>query len=143
MLQSLFIFAQQTGHGAALPEVKLPPTNTTIAITHALLSVLGALSIALAYYSNSAMKRPNRKAIYLQNAKLMFLGSLLPAPVAGWCGVAMMNGIATFTRGDYRYEWAIAFAGGTVGAAFIKKLGAGLLTQEVFPKSAPQGEENQ
>ena len=144
MLQSLLVFGQALPTAtAALPEVKLPPTNTTIAITHALLAILGALSIAVAYYSNSSIKRPSAEARYLHNAKLMFLGSLLPAPAAGWLSVAGVNRIAPYTVGDYRYEWAVCFAAGTVAMAIIKKLAGALLVQDVLPKSAPQGEENQ
>lgn len=141
MLQSLLVFAQQTGTATSVPEVNLPP-STALAIIHALLSILGALSIAVAYYTTSTIKRPSSEPRYLRNSKLMFLGSLLPAPVAGWLSVAGVERVAPYVAGDYRYEWPVAFAAGTVAMAIIKKLAGGLLMQEVLPKSAPQSEEN-
>lgn len=126
-------------------KVTMPPAPT-VAIIHALIAILGALSIAVAYYSNSVIKRPGNEARYRKNAQLILLRSVIPAPVAGFLCVAMVNRVAPYTTGDYRYEWAVAFAAGTVAMAIIKRLSAGLLAQE-FPftkHSAPtSGEENQ
>jgi len=140
--------------GASLSDpvrMTMPPAPA-IAIAHALIAILGALSIAVAYYSNSVIKRPSQEARYRRNAGLIFLRSVIPAPVAGWLCVASVNRLAPYTTGDYRYEWAVTFAAGTVAMAIIKKLSAGLMAQELLPtkllghpstSSAPtSGEEN-
>ena len=123
----------------------MPPV-LIIAITHALVAILGALSIAVAYYSNSVIKRPSQEVRYRRNAGLIFLRSVLFAPFAGWLCVAVVNRLAPYTTGDYRYEWAVAFASGTVAMAIIKKLSASLMAHDAIPSkhSAPtSGEENQ
>lgn len=134
--------------GASLSDpvrMTMPPILIT-AITHALVAILGALSIAIAYYSNSVIKRPGAEARYRRNAGLIFLRSVLFAPFAGWLCVASVNRLAPYTTGDYRYELAVAFAAGTVAMAVIKKVSAGLMAQDAIPskQSAPtSGEENQ
>lgn len=115
---------------ATLSEVSVS-SSPTIALDHALIAILGALSIAVAYYSNSVIKRPSNERRYRRNAGLIFLRSLLPAPVAGFICVATINRIASYTTGDYRYEWAVAFAAGTCAMAIIKKLSGAMLEIEL------------
>lgn len=131
----------------------MPPTPQIAAI-HAALGVAGAVWVPIYYYTTNTQRRPREEERWKRNAQLQAIGSLIPAPIAAMASVAMMQKVAPWITGDYRYEWAFAFAGGTVAVAIIKRLQTPLLTKNPFSAhsinsaphsivSAPQGEEKQ
>lgn len=104
----------------------LQQTNTQFipmsALVHIFMAILGALYLAMTHYVPIAIAHPSREKDARHDAWLIFLQTVIPAPVAGLLAVALAGKTTPFIAGDYRYEYAIAFAGGIGATSIMKRL---------------------